>query len=107
MAQDGKSGEAPEGAEALPLAVALNYERGKDLAPRMVAKGQGTIAEQIILVARQHGIEVRKDADLVQVLSALEIDSLIPVEAYAAVAEILSYVYRANAKAALGRSKNT
>lgn len=78
-------------------AVALQYARGKDPAPRVVASGQGTIAEKIIEIAHQHGVKVRQDADLVEVLSVLEVNSFIPLEAYAAVAEILSYVYRANA----------
>jgi flagellar biosynthesis protein len=82
-----------------PLAVALKYERGKDPAPRVIAKGQGTIAEQIIRVAQEHGIIVREDATLVEILTKLDIDTIIPLDAYAAVAEILNYVYKANAKA--------
>ena len=81
------------------LAVALTYERGKDEAPRMAAKGKGLIAEQIIKLAREHTIEVREDPDLVTLLAKLDIDMPIPLEAYAAVAEILAYVYKANAKA--------
>lgn len=98
-------GTAPENASAhdpaaaakeKKLAVALGYERGKDPAPRVVAKGQGTIAEQIVKIAKENDIEIREDAPLVEVLSALEVDSVIPLEAYAAVAEILTYVYKAN-----------
>ncbi|MBY0408044.1 MAG: EscU/YscU/HrcU family type III secretion system export apparatus switch protein [Rickettsiales bacterium] len=81
------------------LAVALTYERGVDEAPRLAAKGKGLMADQIIAIAREHGIEVRKDADLATLLSTLELDMPIPLEAYTAVAEILSYVYKANAKA--------
>ncbi len=77
-------------------AVALKYERSKDPAPRIVAKGKGTIAQQIILVAKEHGITIREDAELVDILGKLDLDSIIPLEAYAAVAEILSYVYRVN-----------
>ncbi len=80
------------------LAVALSYERGEE-APRLAAKGKGLIAEQIIKLAREHNIEVREDPDLVTLLSKLDIDMPIPLEAYAAVAEILAYVYKANAKA--------
>jgi len=78
------------------LAVALEYEKTRDKAPRIVASGQGFIAEQIIEVAKKHNIEIHKDAPLAEILSVLEIDSVIPVEAYAAVAEILSYVYKTN-----------
>jgi flagellar biosynthesis protein len=80
-------------------AVALKYDRGKDPAPKMVAKGKGVIAEQIVKVALDNNIEVREDADLVEVLEKLDIDAIIPLDAYAAVAEILSYVYKTNAKA--------
>lgn len=81
------------------LAVALTYERNKDEAPRLAAKGKGLIAEQIIKLAREHNIEVREDPDLVTLLAKLDIDMPIPLEAYAAVAEILAYVYKANARA--------
>lgn len=81
------------------LAVALSYDREGDDAPRLAAKGRGLLAEQIIALAREHHIEVRRDADLATLLSRLDIDMPIPLEAYAAVAEILAYVYKANARA--------
>lgn len=80
-----------------PQAVALKYERGEDVAPKVVAKGKGGVAEQILSIAFANGVKVREDAELVEILGLLEVDSLIPIEAFAAVAEILSYVYRANA----------
>lgn len=83
--------------QKITKAVALDYERGVDDAPRIVATGKGAIAEQILQVAFAHGIKVRKDEDLIEVLSKLDVDSVIPLEAFAAVAEILAYVYRANA----------
>lgn len=81
------------------LAVALAYERGVDMAPRIVAKGKGYIAEQIIRLAREGGVEIREDVDLVTLLARIDVGEPIPVEAYMAVAEILSYLYRVNAKA--------
>lgn len=78
------------------LAVALAYAREKEAAPHVAAKGKGYIAQAIIDLAKKHGIEVRQDSDLATLLSKLEIDAPIPLEAYAAVAEILSYVYRVN-----------
>ena len=80
------------------LAVALKYDREKHDAPVVSAKGKGYIALQIVELAKQHDIEIREDADLAQLLSRLELDSPIPFEAYAAVAEILSYIYKANDK---------
>lgn len=65
-------------------------------APRVIASGRGSVAEQILALAFAEGIKVREDADLAELLSAVELDSDIPLEAFTAVAEILSYVYRAN-----------
>ncbi|PWC85827.1 flagellar protein FhlB [Azospirillum sp. TSH100] len=79
-----------------PVAVALKYALGTETLPRIVATGRGTVAEQILEVAFANGVKVREDADLVEILSAIEVDSDIPVEAIAAVAEILAHVYRAN-----------
>lgn len=78
------------------LAVALGYQPAKDQAPHVVAKGQGWLAQQIIEVAEANGIEVREDADLVQILAQVDVDSEIPLEAFTLVAEILSYVYEKN-----------
>jgi flagellar biosynthesis protein len=80
-------------------AVALKYEAGKEPAPKVVAKGKGSMAQQIIKVAEEHGITIREDANLVEILSKLDIDAIIPLEAYSAVAEILNFVYKSNAKA--------
>lgn len=80
------------------LAIALSYDRESDDAPRIAAKGKGYLAEQILKLAGQHGVEIREDADLATLLSKLDIDAVIPLEAYAAVAEILSYIYKANDK---------
>ncbi|MBT4769908.1 MAG: flagellar protein FhlB [Rhodospirillaceae bacterium] len=86
-----------------PIAIALssdsvNGDNESLSPPRIVAKGRGAIAEQILRLAFDHGIKVRKDADLVEILDALEIESEIPLEAFAAIAEILTYVYRANGR---------
>ncbi len=78
------------------VAVALRYEATRDPTPKVVAGGRGRIAEQILEIAFAHGIKVREDGDLAQLLSSIDIDSEIPIEAFAAVAEILTYVYRAN-----------
>ena len=91
--------DADDIARRIQKAVAVEYDLEQDPAPRIVASGQGSVAEQILQIAFAQGVKVREDADLVEVLSVLEVDSVIPVEAYAAVGEILSYVYRANANA--------
>jgi flagellar biosynthesis protein len=75
-------------------AVALRYHEKQDAAPRVVAKGAGHLAERIIALAREHGIHVQDDPDLVAVLSKLDVDMQIPEELYRAVAEVLAFVYR-------------
>ena len=68
----------------------------------MIATGRGYVAEQILNIAFANGVKVRQDADLAQILAAVDVDCPIPTEAFASVAEILSYVYRANGKVAAG-----
>ena len=84
-----------EGGGKRDTAVALHYDGGAE-PPRVVASGRGAIAEQILRLAFEHGVRVREDADLAELLSALEVGDEIPVEAFAAVAEILAYIYRVN-----------
>ena len=73
---------------------------------RLIAKGQGAVAEQILQLAFAKGIRVREDADLVEVLEAIDLDTEVPLHALAAVAEILNYVYRANSLMADGKSSS-
>lgn len=80
------------------VAVALAHDLLDDRPPKVVAGGRGRIAEQILEIAFANGVRVREDADLAQLLSSMDIDTEIPVEAFAAVAEILTYVYQANAR---------
>ena len=62
--------------------------------PKVVAKGFGLVAEKILRLAFDNDVKVRTDPDLVEILSAVEVDCEIPIEALAAVSEILSYVYK-------------
>ena len=79
-------------------AVALTYDKDKDAAPRVVAKGRGQVAEKIIETARAHHVPLVNDENLVQVLEALDLETQIPPELYRAVAEVLAFVYRMNRK---------
>ncbi len=88
----------PPPATERAVSVALK-EQNDGRAPKVIAAGRGTVAEQILALAFAHGIKVREDADLAELLSAIDIDSEIPLEAFTAVAEILRYVYLANAEA--------
>ena len=74
-------------------AVALVYEAG-DLAPHVVAKGRGLIAEQIIARAREHGIFVHESKELVNLLMQVDLDDHIPPALYTAIAEILAWLYQ-------------
>ncbi|GMA61734.1 EscU/YscU/HrcU family type III secretion system export apparatus switch protein [Alicyclobacillus fastidiosus] len=75
-------------------AVALRYERQREEAPRIVAKGAGDVAEAIIRSASSNDVPVMENQQLVDALIGLEVDSVIPAEMYQAVAEVLSYVYQ-------------
>jgi flagellar biosynthesis protein len=84
--------------KSLKKAVVLAYDKESDAAPRVTAKGQGSVARKIIELAEQHGIPVKNDPDLMEVLSSLEIDQEIPEHIYVAVAELLAFVYGMNQK---------
>ena len=88
---------APPSERGPAKAVAIKDMSQSGTLPRLVASGHGAVAEQILQIAWANDIKVREDADLVEVLAAIDVESDIPIEAFAAVAEILSYVYRANA----------
>jgi flagellar biosynthesis protein len=85
-------------------AAALAYDPARDGAPKLVAAGKGEIAEKILKLAELNGVPVRTDPDLMALLNAIDVGDEIPVEAFAAVAEILAYLYRANALAGRDRS---
>jgi flagellar biosynthesis protein len=78
------------------VAVAIRDAKGEKDLPQITAAGRGKIAEQILQIAFENGINVREDGPLANMLATIELDSPIPSEAFMAVAEILSYVYRAN-----------
>lgn len=84
------------------VAVALQHQRDAEHLPKVIASGEGAVARQILEIAFARGIKVREDGDLAEVLAAIDVDSEIPLTALAAVAEILSYVYRASADEAPG-----
>jgi flagellar biosynthesis protein len=77
-------------------AVAIRYDPTQDTAPKVVAKGKGRTADQIIELARKNAVPVRQDANLVQVLSRLGLDQEIPPQVYQAVAAILAFLHRVN-----------
>ena len=75
------------------LAVALAYATG-DSAPKVIAKGKGLIADEIIRRAREHDIFVHESPELVALLLNVDLDAHIPAQLYLAVAELLAWLYR-------------
>lgn len=91
-----------EGATPRKKAVALTYNPEQGDAPVVVAKGHGQIAERILDKAKESGVPIQEDASLVEVLSKLDIDQQIPPALYQLVAEVLSFVYKADQRADKG-----
>jgi flagellar biosynthesis protein len=94
--------EAPKPSPKL-LAVALQYEHGKDSAPRVTAKGRGLVAETIIKTAEAHGVAVETNPILAEALARVELDQRIPRELYRAVAEVITFVMRQSGRPPLAR----
>lgn len=83
-------------------AVALRYQPEApflDAAPKLVAKGQGLLAERMLDLAREHNIPVQSDPDLLQAMEPLDVGQVIPPQLFRAVAIMLAGLYRANAGA--------
>lgn len=76
------------------ISVALKYEEGKMNAPKVIAKGMGKLAEEIVRIAQINGVIIVENKILARLLyRTCEVDQEIPVKLYKAVAEILAYVY--------------
>lgn len=75
-------------------AAALRYDPGREKAPRLLAKGQGHVAQRLLARAREAGIPVYEDRPLVEALLSLELEAEIPPELYRVVAAVLAFVYR-------------
>lgn len=80
-------------------AVALAYDP-TDPAPRVVAKGYGTLAETIVQTAQEHGLYVHESPELVGLLMQVDLDAHIPPQLYVAIAELLAWLYALDAEAA-------
>ncbi|NLN17050.1 MAG: flagellar biosynthesis [Firmicutes bacterium] len=75
-------------------AVALGYDPELDIAPRVLAKGEGKLAEKIIAIAKEESIPLYSSPDLVASLLKIDLDANIPPELYQVVAQVLALVYR-------------
>lgn len=74
-------------------AVAIAYETG-DTAPKVVAKGRGLVAQEIIERAKEAGVFVHESPELVSLLMDVDLDTQVPPQLYIAVAELLAWLYR-------------
>lgn len=99
MATDGGIKGGGRGKREIAVALAYQPETNDD-APKVVASGRGAVARKIVETAFASGVRVREDADLAQILAAVDLDSVIPLEAFMAVAEILAHVYQVNHRSA-------
>ncbi|OAS83352.1 MULTISPECIES: EscU/YscU/HrcU family type III secretion system export apparatus switch protein [Metabacillus] len=75
-------------------AIALRYDNEKEIAPKVIAKGKGLVAKEIIKAANKQEIHIQEDPALIELLSKLEIHQQIPEELYEAVAEIFAFLYK-------------
>ena len=87
-------GSPPRTPKVRRRAAALQYDQDRDRAPRLVAQGEGHVAERILALAREHGIPIHEDAAVVDLLARLDVGTEIPPELYRVVAEIIGFVYR-------------
>ena len=100
-----RSAECPQSANLLgadsqsapSLAAALESRSGRARDARLIAKAKGPLAAEIVQLAEAHDIAIHSDADLAEILVALEEDSEVPLGALAAVAEILNFLYQQRA----------
>jgi flagellar biosynthesis protein len=81
-------------------AIALRYSpTDGESAPKITAKGDGYLAEEILRIARENDVPLRQDAALAGALASLDVGQQIPSELFRAVAEVLTFVYKMNKKA--------
>lgn len=79
-------------------AVAILYDSQQASSPKVIASGKGEVARKIIETAKEAGVHIQEDPNLVELLSKIEIGAEIPTELYQTVAEVLAFVYQVNDK---------
>ncbi|MFT7235231.1 MAG: flagellar biosynthesis protein [Methylophagaceae bacterium] len=85
-------------------AIALKYDG--DNAPTVTAGGEGVIADEIIRIAREHGVPLRQDGMLAALLGELELGEEIPPTLYRVIAEVIAYAYLVSGKVPVINDKN-
>ncbi len=84
--------------KGIDKAVAIVYDEQVSTAPRVVATGQGEVAKRIIELAKESGVYIQEDPNLVELLAKIPLGDEIPTELYQTVAEVLAFVYQVNEK---------
>lgn len=82
------------------IAIALNYD--EESAPRVTAKGQGLVAEEILKLANENDIPIKEQPELVELLATVELGEQIPETLYVAVAEVIAFAYMLKGKVVEG-----
>jgi flagellar biosynthesis protein len=90
--------------EKRSMAAALVYDPVGSEPPQVLATGSGLLADEIVRVAKEHGVPLYEDAALVEALARLDCSTSIPRELYAVVAEVLAFVYRLDEQTARSAS---
>ncbi len=80
--------------------MALGYDAESNTAPKVLAAGFGEVARRIMELARESGVHIHRDDNLVQLLAQVPVGQEIPEEAYQLVAELLSFLYRTDRRLA-------
>ncbi len=80
--------------EKINKTVVLKYEEQNDIAPKIVAKGKGSIGKKILEIAEKNNIPVYKDDTLVDILDRMDVGTVIPEELYLVIAELFAFLYK-------------
>ena len=80
--------------KSVKKAVALGYKHEKQPAPKVLASGKGEGAAKIISLAKEHGVPIKEEEDLIEILSKLDLGDEIPPNMYKAVAEVFAFIYQ-------------
>lgn len=75
-------------------AIALSYNPNENSSPKVIAKGKGKIAENILDKAGLNNVPIYEDSNLVELMSQLDLNEAIPEDLYEAVAEVFAFIYR-------------
>lgn len=88
--------------DRIQKAVALGYKEELHNAPKVLATGRGETAAKMISLAKEHGVPIKEDEDLIELLGKLDLGDEIPPNLYKAVAEVFAFIYQMANKSKFG-----